>query len=191
MKVVTVECRIEGLVPAMHHRFPLPEKPGDKRRKARQTVDDKCYMDEKGVFLPADSLRMMLIGNRFRPGAATILGNFMESRKGKSYRSFCAGCVWVKGPQDPLKVYYEPQRKTYDDVDIRSFVNATGGRDVEERPLVTRPWTLSFIVEITGGELTSDKVRELFEVAGLRCGAGAYGPTFGRFQVTEWKIIAA
>lgn len=188
--MIEVKCTIEGIVPAMHHKFPLPDKPGDRRRKKEQTVEEKCYFDKKGVYLPADNLRMMLIGNRYRQGAAFILGNDIEARKGKRYREFCKSCVWVVGLDgDALKVYYKPKRKKWNDTDIRSFITSTGGRDVCERPLINVPWSLTFGVHITSDSLPPDKVKEFFEVAGVRCGAGAYGPTFGRFIVKEWEIL--
>lgn len=187
--MITVKCTIKGLVPAMHHRFPMPDKPGEKKRKSEQSIKDKCYMDKKGVYLPTDNLRMMLIGNKNRRGAAYILGSYIESSKGTSYVNFCQACVWVRGIDDPLKVYYEPKRKTYDDTDVRSFITSTGGRDICERPIIKTPWSLTFYVDITEEGPLAEKVREFFEVAGLRCGAGAYGPTFGRFIVEKWEVI--
>lgn len=186
--MITIKCTIEGIVPAMHHKFPAPEKAGDRKRRKEQSVDDKCYMDKKGVYLPTDNLRMMLIGNRYRKGAAEILGSEIESKKGRMYKDYCKACVWVVGIDDPLKVYYEPKRKKYDATDIRSFITSTGGRDVTERPLITLPWSLTFLVQITDEGPLSERVKEMFELAGLRCGAGAYGPTFGRFIVKKWEI---
>ena len=186
--MITVKCKIKGIVPAMHHKYPLPDKPGDRKRKKAQTPDEMCYMDTKGVYLPADNLRMMLIGNQYRQGVAYILGSDIEARKGKRYKEFCKSCVWVVGPDDALKVYYEPSRKKYDRTDIRSFITSTGGRDVCERPLIDLPWSLTFIVHITDSSIDIDKVKEFFEVAGLRCGAGNYGPTFGRFIVKNWEV---
>jgi hypothetical protein len=175
----------------MHHKYSAPSKVGDKQRKKTQTPDEMCYMDKHGVYLPADNLRMMLIGNQFRKGAASILGTAIESKKGTMYTDFCKACVWVVGEIDPLKIYYIPNRKTYDVTDIRSFVTSQGGRDVTERPIINLPWSLEFLVQITEEQppIDSAKVREFFEVAGLRCGASAYGPTFGRFMVKKWDAI--
>jgi len=186
--MIKVKCTIEGIVPAMHHKYPAPKKAGDKTRRSEPTVDEKCYMDKEGVYLPADNLRMMLIGNRFRSGAAKILGSDIESKAGKKYTEFCKSCVWVVGPKNPLKVYYEPKRKKYDDTDVRSFITSQGGRDVTERPLINLPWSLTFFVHITEDGPLADKVKSFFEVAGTRCGAGAYGPTFGRFIVKKWEV---
>jgi len=125
-----------------------------------------------------------------------ILGSDMESQKGTFYTSFCEGCIWVQGEDDPMKVYYKPLRKWNPDderqLDIRSFpfgAGKTKGRRITKRPLVLTPWTLTFIITVTDDNFPIAKIEELFTVAGLRCGVGAYGPTFGRCRITQWKRI--
>jgi hypothetical protein len=190
-----IKCKIEGLVPVMFDRFYNPEElESGAKKKAKgnweKELPAKMYIDKKGVYVPTDSVRMMLIGNRFRTGAAKILGNSIESRKGKQYLDFCKACVWVVGPKDPLKVYFDPGRKTYDTYDERSFINAIGSRGISRRPLLTTPWLLVFYVDVTDDQYDESKIRQLFDVAGMRCGLGAYGPTFGRFLVKEWELKA-
>lgn len=179
------KCKIEGVVPIMFCRFPLPAKPGDTKKKKKQTIEQKLWMDDEGVYIPTDNLRMMLIGNKHRTGAAKIYGTEYESKKGTKYLNFAKACIWVVG--DNGKVYFEPVRKTWDDVDVRSFINVTGGRDTTERPILNTPWSLSFDVQVTDDSVPSDIVKEFYKVAGMRCGLGVYGPTFGRFVVKEWK----
>ncbi len=181
-----VKCKIEGIVPIMFSRFPLPAKPGDTKKKKKQTIEEKLWFDKKGVYIPTDNLRMMLIGNRFRTGAAKIYGSEYESKKGTKYINFCKACVWVVG--DNNKVYFEPKREKWDDVDIRSFINATGGRDTTERPILNTPWSLTFTIQVTDDSIPQETIREFYNVAGLRCGLGVYGPTFGRFIVKDWEV---
>ena len=178
-------CTIEGIVPIMFSRFPLPAKPGDTKKQKPQTIEEKMWIDKKGVYIPTDNLRMLLIGNRFRPGAAKIYGSEYESKKGTKYLNFCKACVWVVG--DNGKVYFEPERTKNDDVDIRSFINATGSRATTERPVLNTPWSLTFDVQVTDDSVPENKVKAFYDVAGMRCGLGVYGPTFGRFIVTQWK----
>jgi len=187
-----INVTYKGVVPMMHHRFADPaqtEKPKRKRAKGRNEDDilAALHHDKKGVYVPADNIRMMLIGNKHRRGAAKILGSEMESGKGTEYTSICKGCIWVIGPDDPLKVYVDPQRKTYDDVDERAFITATGARSMAYRPIITLPWEISFIVQVTQDSVEESKVRQLFDVAGLRCGCCAYGPTFGRCLISKWE----
>jgi hypothetical protein len=188
-----VTATLEGLVPLMYNRFWNPEETnGRAKTRAQGPLEEeltrKLYVDERGVYVPADNLRMMLIGNQLRPGAALILGSQIEKRNGKKYREFCKACVWVVGEHDPLKVYIQPNRKTYDDYDERTFINSSGSRSLLRRPLVLTPWHVTFTVQVTDDQMEDSKIREMYEVAGLRCGLGAYGPTFGRCRVTQWEL---
>lgn len=187
-----VKCTIAGVesldgdgVPIMFSRFPLPAKPGDTKKKQKQTIEEKMWLDKKGVYIPTDNLRMLLIGNRYRPGASKIYGSEYESQKGTKYLNFCKACVWVIG--DNGKVYFKPKRTKHDDVDIRSFINATGSRATCERPILNTPWSLDFTIQVTDDGVPEHIVHEFYNVAGMRCGLGVYGPTFGRFVVREWK----
>jgi hypothetical protein len=178
------KCTLEGIVPIMFSRFPLPDKPGDTKKKKKQTIAEKMWIDKKGVYIPTDNLRMLLIGNRFRPGAAKIYGSEYESKKGTKYLNFCKACVWVVG--DNGKVYFDPKRTEHDDVDIRSFINSTGSRATTERPVLNTPWSLTFDIQVTDDAVPEETIKAMYEVAGMRCGLGVYGPTFGRFIVKEW-----
>lgn len=186
----TFEVTIEGIVPIMFNRFPPPPKPGHKEKKKPQTLKEKMWIDNKGVYIPTDNLRMLLIGNRFRTGAAKIYGSHYQSGNGVKYIDFCKACVYVIGEGKKLdKVYFKPIRKKWDDTDVRSFITPKGGRDTTERPILTTPWSLTFIVSITEEIVAEEDVRRMYEVGGLRCGLGVYGPTFGRFRVTKWEEI--
>lgn len=184
-----VTCTIEGIVPIMFSRFPLPTGPSDTRKQKPQTIPEKMWIDKKGAYIPTDNLRMMLIGNKFRTGAAKIYGTHVESGKGTKYLDFCKACVYVVG--DKGKVYFKPKRTKHDDTDIRSFINAgkPPSRSTTERPVLNTPWSLTFTVQVTDDSIPEHIVRRFYETAGLRCGLGVYGPTFGRFIVKEWKAI--
>ena len=189
-----IEAKIEGVVPVMFDRFINPEElDSGQKRKAKDSWKEelplKSYVDKKGVYAPVDNIRMMLIGNKFRTGSALILGSQIERNKGKAYLNFCKACVWVVGPKDPMKVYFSPHRKSHDDYDERTFINngKPPSRSLTRRPILTCPWSLEFFIDVVDDQFHETKIRQLFDVAGMRCGLGAYGPTFGRFLVTEWK----
>jgi hypothetical protein len=192
-----ISATFKGLVPMMMDRFHNPEEleAGAKKKSKKANPKDvelKLHRDKKGVYVPADNIRMMLIGNQMRPGAAKILGSYIEKSKGTEYVQMCKSSIWILGPADPLKVYINPSRLTYDEVDERSFPTKTGqsvARKITRRPLLTLPWSLSFIIQVTDDQIHESKVRDLFDVAGLRCGVCAYGPTFGRCVIVEWKVL--
>jgi len=188
-------CTVNGLVTGMQDRFYNPEEldlgKGKRRGKDswKKELPLKAYVDKKGMYFPVDNIRMMLIGNKHRRGSAQILGSEIQKSKGTMYKSMATGCIWIVGTKDTDKVHIEPIRKTYDDYDERSFINATGSRSLTRRPLFKTPWSLTFIIQVTDNNIDETFVRSLFEVAGLRCGIGAYGPTFGRFVIDKWEIV--
>jgi len=190
-----IKCKIEGLVPLLMCRYIEKKDPTDRGKTVKGASDRKTileamvYKDKNGMYLPANNIRMMLIGNRFRKGAAYIQGTYRETKKGTEYTSFCSGCVWVEGEKDKLKVYFEPVRKSWDAVDIRSFTTKDGSRKMIERPMIETPWSLTFIITIVEDTFDQGKIREFFETGGLRCGLGVFGPTFGRFRIVDWKIL--
>lgn len=190
-----IRCKFKGLVAKMDDRFFNPEEtdPGGGKKRGKDAwkkqLVKKAYFDKKGAYVPADNIRMMLIGNKYRRGAALILGSEIEKKKGAMYKSMVEGCIWVIGPKDSQKVYIEPKRKTFDDYDERSFINANGGRGLTRRPIIKTPWSLTFIIQVTDDRIDETWVRQLFDCAGLRCGVGAYGPTFGRCVIEKWEIV--
>lgn len=189
-----IRCTIEPIVPVMLNKFPMPKKPGEPPNKYKgedeemEALEEMVWRDEKGLFIPADNFRMMLIGNQFRDGAAKILGSRIERAKGTAYTEFCKACVWVTGEEDPLKIYPEPKRDIWDDVDIRSYCKKQG-RDYIRRPLLCPPLTFTFKITVTDETMAAGKIKQLYEVAGMRCGIGAYGPTFGRFIIKKWEVV--
>lgn len=196
----TLKITIQGIAKAMINRPPIPTTgAGPPRPKiiealsdAEKAIAEKVYLDDVGMYLPADNIRQMLIGNQARRGAAIILGSDIESKKGTAYKSFCEACLWVTAVDGGEKVYFGPLRKKWDDTDTRYFIRKSGQtitRQITTRPLVCLPWTLTFHVFVTDDNFKSGKIKELFEVAGLRCGVGVYGPKFGRFIVIECKQI--
>ena len=191
-----IQAIYKGLVPMMMDRFfdlKSTETGQKKKKKGKDeaVVFQKLHADKKGVYVPADNIRMMLIGNTKRVGAAKKLGTYVEKGKGTQYLEMCKSSIWVLGPDDPLKAYLLPNRKTYDDIDERSFINATGSRSITYRPILTLPWSVPFIIQVTDDQIDESKVRELFDLAGLRCGICAYGPTFGRCVIDKWEVNAS
>lgn len=187
MKIQKGRIKLDGIVPIMFNRFPMV-KPGDTTKQKKQTLKEKVWVDKKGMYIPTDNLRMMLIGNKHRTGAAKIYGSTIESKKGTQYINFCKACVWPMGIKDPQKAYFTPTRTTWDDTDVRSFINAAGSRSTTERPILTTPWSVEFEIQVTDPVFDMEKIKAFYEIAGMRCGLGVYGPTFGRFVVAEWEV---
>ena len=104
-----VKATFTGIVPIMFDRFfNIEDTQGKAKKKSKITWKEelplKMYQDKVGVYVPTDNIRMMLIGNKHRKGAAKILGSYIEKAKGTEYVEFCSSCVWVLGDKDPQKV---------------------------------------------------------------------------------------
>ena len=189
----TIVARYKGLVDMMQHRFADPAQtegpaPIEAKGRSEKKILACLHHDEAGVYVPADNIRMMLIGNKLRIGSAKIQGSHIEKGKGTQYRGLVQACVWVLARDGGQKVYLEPNRKTYDAVDERSFINSTGSRSMAYRPILTLPWSLSFLIQVTDDNIDQSKIRQFFDVAGVRCGCCAYGPKFGRCMIDEWIV---
>lgn len=188
-----IRCTIEGLVESLYNRPPI-DIPGGRPPKNRQTnraelLKEKVYVDKKGLYMPADNIEMMLVGSTARQGAAKILGSYIETNKGTEYTNFCKGCIWITSPDGSKKLYWQPNRKTWDGTDIRSFPDKNQQRHTAERPMIKLPWKLTFIVHVTEDTWSPDMIKKFFDVAGMRVGLGSYGPKFGRFLVVEFVDI--
>lgn len=191
-----IKASYKGLVEMMHDRFyniEDTEKPAKKKKKGLdlEEIKLKLHMDKKGVFVPADNIRMMLIGNQHRKGAAKILGSYIEKGKGTQYEEMCKSSIFVIStePKNKQNCYIKPKRKTFDTYDERSFINSQGSRGITRRPIINLPWSVDFIIQVTDDSIHESKVRELFDVAGLRCGCCAYGPKFGRCVIEKWELV--
>lgn len=185
-----IKCTIEGLVEVLYNRPPM-EIPGGRAPKKRQTnrealLKEKIYVDRKGVYMPVDNIEMMLIGSTARTGAAKILGSYIETNKGTEYTNFCKGCIWITALDGSKKLHWQPNRKTWDGTDVRSFPDKSQQRHTAERPMIKTPWKLTFVIHVTEDTWSPDMVKRFFDVAGMRVGLGSYGPKFGRFLVKEF-----
>lgn len=92
-----VQTTLTGLVPMMHDRFFNPEELEIPRKKSkdswRKELPYKLWRDKKGVYVPVDNIRMMLIGNKHRPGAAKILGSYIETKKATDIQAFACSSL--------------------------------------------------------------------------------------------------
>lgn len=189
-------CTYTGIATMMQDRF-FNQEEVDKGQSKKRGKDAwrgewplKAYVDKKTghLYVPADNIRMMLIGNKLRVGAAKILGSYIEKKKATEYLSLCESFIFVKGADqsDTDKVFIDPRRKLCDeDYDERSFINAAGSRSLTRRPIIREPWSLTFRIQVLDDTIDPTLVRDLFNVAGLRCGVCAYGPTFGRCVIHD------
>ena len=82
MEMYEIRARYKGVAPMMMDRFFDQSQLDMHTKKSKKAWKEelilKCHHDDKGLFVPADNIRMMIVGSQQRPGAAKILGSFIE-----------------------------------------------------------------------------------------------------------------
>jgi hypothetical protein len=172
-----VSVKIKGIAPLFQHRFP-EEDFGVNATKARKAVYDPQQECEKalyqndvdGIYQPSDHLL----------GALIVAGASFKYKGLKTYKDIIKQSVNVT----PDCIPHENPKW---EIDSRSVV-IERKRIMRSRPLF-HDWSLSFEIEILDDTLISPSVlKEILEKAG-KVGIGDYRPRYGRFMVTEYKVL--
>ncbi len=190
--LVNVAVKCKGFTPILINRV-TPEdllkihqkiKPpkNAQRPTPREECEKKIYADSNGKpYLPVDMLWSCLVaaGQHVRLDGKRQI----STAKSTSLPSFCRildTCIALETP-NPWEV------------DIRQGRNPNGG----ELVVLCRPrfdvWSFTVNIEIDALEIGENKIRELFDIAGKRCGLGDFRPNrkgvFGQFVVEHWKTL--
>lgn len=150
------------------------------RGTPREQAEVKAYRDGEGnLYIPGPNIYSAIIA----------AGTFHKVGKNK--------LTTMKSSLVPAGIILEellcPLNTKHFEVDSRSVViPSTGGRIMCHRPRID-DWSLSFILDVDGNMFSTDLVRALIDDAGKKIGLGDYRPSrkgpFGRFVVTEWKMV--
>jgi hypothetical protein len=181
-KMKKIECEITGVAGLLQHRF---QETGANSTKAKKKVydpeeeaDKASYRNQEGEFyIPSEHIL----------GALIKAGVQFKYEGKKTYKEIVKAGVIVCPDCVPLldkegKVFTE-----WDEIDQRAVV-VQRSRITRWRPKFNE-WKLKFTLEIINDdEVAPSTLKEILEYAG-RIGVGDYRPRFGRFQVTEWKVL--
>lgn len=174
-----VEVKIESVSPLLMNRF------------AEETAEDVIKRVTGKPVQPeiAVSLYILPDGKIYQP-ATHIEGafikaaaNFKITGKGKkTYKDLAKSSIFV----EPDAIVHEIQEYG---VDKRPVVNpTTRGRVIRARPILNK-WALSFRIKVLDNQFPREVVKSVLDYAGSSVGIGDYRPRFGRFMVTEFKLI--
>jgi len=183
-ELVNVNVKITGISPLLMHRFSEEglEPKKSTRKSTKQTTDDVhsyLYQDKKcgTIYQPSTHIIATLKkgGARFQiPGQGKL-----------TYKNMMGSGVVICIPDEIPHLYPEWE------VDTRSVVIGRA-RVMRSRP-VFKKWALEFELEIDEMEVPNDVVKEILEYSGKRVGIGDFRPekggSFGRFEVSKWKIL--
>lgn len=178
-----VKVTVEGTSDFLFHRWNAEEvEIKSKAAKGSTTkktdnVESYVYRDEDGFLcVPGEYLRMSII-------AAAKFKQDPRSPRKSAMDLFKAAIVCLN-PLSSLGTKdwdYEDKRRV---VVQRSGINRT-------RPALKRGWKATFDILCNIPEyINSFDLNETIQTAGRLIGIGDFRPTFGRFQITEFEVIA-
>jgi len=181
-KPYTVEATISGVSDLLFHRWNTEaiaaKAEGAKGSKARKTddVESFVYRDEKGVLcLPSEYIRMALVN------AAKFQQDPRSPRK--------SAMDLFKSAIFPLNKMCSLGVKDWDFLDKRRVcVNRAG--ITRSRPALREGWKCTVLLQVNLPEYIDDKLLlATLNDAGRLVGVGDFRPTYGRFQVTSFKVL--
>jgi hypothetical protein len=190
VSMITIEFEITGESPLLCNRFTdanmlridggvsVIASAADKGTP-RQRAEERLYVDSNGLpVLPGTNLYRSIID----------AGRFHKSGREKittGRSSLVPAGIWIRDIEMPILGSWEP--------DIRSVVNpSTGGRMICCRPRFDR-WSVTATLAVDDKMFSTSIVRALVDDAGSKIGIGDFRPSrkgpFGRFKVTNWKVL--
>lgn len=176
---------VAGTSPFLFHRWSVEgveAKAGAaKGSKAKKTDDVESYVYRKKngdvnseLCIPGEYLRMAIIG------AAKFRQDPRSPRK-SAMDLFKAGVVAME-PLCSLGVV------NWDYLDRRRVMIQRNGI-TRSRPAMDTGWKTEFLIQVLLPEyISQDVLNEVIQSAGRLIGIGDFRPTYGRFQVTSFKV---
>jgi len=198
----TVNAKIEGISPLLHHRFVVSEDGKTKPKKTTGVIDYSdewratCYVnEEQELFQPATHIEAAMT-----KAAVTIK---IPGKGNKTFKDLCRAAVFV----DPFAIPHtdnngeirqlpkEPPvttSLTYDApvyVDVRPVVVNRGSRVERARLALNTGWRLSFNLEVADDQLPVETLQDILTEAGLKIGIGDNRPRNGRFRIAQFETV--
>ena len=197
----TVNAKIEGISPLLHHRFALSANGKTKPKKTTGVVDysdewrGTCYVNEDGeLYEPATHIEASMT-----KAAVTIK---IPGKGNKTFKDLCRAAVFVdpfaiphtdnngeirqlpKNP--PVTTTLISDAPVY--VDVRAAV-VQRARVARARLAFNTGWRLSFNLEVADDQLPVETLQDILTEAGLKIGIGDNRPRNGRFRIVQFETV--
>jgi len=177
-----VEVTVEGVAPFLFHRYNCEsvesKSKAKKGSKEKKTDDVESYVwrnERKELCIPGDHLR----------GAIVLAAKFQQdprSPRKSAMDLFKAGVI-------SLTEIASTGNKDWDYMDIRRAV-VHGSAIPRHRPALKPGWRVTFVLLILVPEyISSSMLNSTIQQAGRLCGLGDHRPTYGRFNVVNFKVL--
>jgi hypothetical protein len=183
--MLQIKGTITGIAPILFNRMlegELEPDLGKSSAKGRVSVEDRieeakerCYKNEKGLYLPGWNFKVCLLEGVKRSGLKVGRGSLMPYMQASLFPDEKLYFIGKAGP-DFIHTTWgrRPPR--------------TGGACMVRRPALTEGWQLAFHLNLMDDRRRPEEVQRSLEEAGLLVGLGSWRPEFGRFIITEWEI---
>ena len=177
-----IEAEVEGTSPFLFHRWSCEDveakSSAAKGSKAKKTDNTESYLyrDENGIIsIPAEYFRQAVIhAAKYRQDPRSPRKSAMDLYKAAIaiLNEFCP-----VGKKEP------------DFIDRRRVVIQRNGV-TRSRPALHSGWKCKVSLQVLLPEYVSPQaLNEILQYAGRIIGVGDFRPSFGRYQVTEFKVI--
>ena len=177
-----VEVEVTGSAPLLFHRWSVDDvaakaaaKKGSKAKK-EDNLESYVYRDENGeLSIPGEYFRMStILASKYKQDPRSPRKSAMDLFKAGLVTLTDLGSLGIKD---------------WDYIDRRRVTIQRNGI-TRSRPAVKMGWKTSIIFQVLTPEYISpDLLNETLQSAGRLVGVGDFRPTFGRFQVTKFKVL--
>lgn len=174
-----VQVKIESISPLLMNRFSEETAEEVVKRVTGRPVQPEIAL----------SLYVLPDGTIYQP-AAHIEASFIKAaanfkitgKAKKTYKELAKSSIFV----EPDAIAHDIQEYA---IDKRPVVNpTTRGRVMRSRPILNN-WSLRFTIKVLDDQFPREVVKSILDYAGRAVGIGDYRPRFGRFMVTEWRVV--
>ena len=178
----TAIARIHGTAPFLFHRWSVDgvkaKADAAKGSKAKKEDDLETYVyrNDKGVLcIPAEQFRMSIVmASKFKQDPRSPRKSLMDLMKAAIF---------------PAEEFCSTGKKDWDYVDRRRVMIQRNGI-TRHRPALLAGWEVEVAFGVVLPEyINPDLLHEVLNLSGRICGVGDFRPTFGRFSITNFKIV--
>jgi hypothetical protein len=184
----TVVVRIEGISPILINRFKEESEIKQVMKKAgkkdygtpREQANATAYQDPDGrIWIPSSWIKGAI---------QTVASDYKLPSSRKSVKSVSGGAII---PTEEKLYFLEKYTTKNIEIDSRPCV-VQRARIMRHRARL-EVWSVECVLEIEEDIIPTDEVHQMLTDAGRRAGIGDFRPQrggpFGRFVITNWKIL--
>jgi hypothetical protein len=174
MKNITVSFGLKSMSPMKMDKWIEGTQPKNDEGYRKQ-AQEKCYKNDKGmIVIPAGAVKAAM------KLASSEIGKKMEAKKN---RQTIQSAVFI---EDDLSTGKKEPDEIVKDIVTRKGQGDKVTRVPTYRPLI-KEWKAQGVMHLFG--VPEIFVKECLELAGFRFGLLSHRPEFGRFVVSDWKIV--